>query len=107
MVFISPFLVPKGFVGITLYPFIILKSNKLKEDKVLLNHEKIHLRQQAELLVVFFYFFYMLEWLVKLVRYRDRRKAYYNISFEKEAYRNEGDEVYLKTRSMWTFLKYI
>ena len=38
--------------AITLFPFIISKE---KMDETTLNHEKIHIEQQKELLVVFFY----------------------------------------------------
>ena len=31
------------------------------------------------------------EWFIKLIRFRNSLKAYYEISFEKEAYRNEGN----------------
>ena len=37
--------------AITLFPFIISKE---KMDETTLNHEKIHIEQQKELLVVFF-----------------------------------------------------
>ena len=73
----------------------------------MLNHERIHLRQQAELLVVFFYVWYGLEYLIRLIQYRNRHEAYKNISFEREAYANEKDLDYLKRRSFWEFLKYI
>ncbi len=72
-----------------------------------MNHERIHLRQQIELLVVPFYVWYGLEFLLRLLQYRNRRKAYYNISFEREAYGNEKDLNYLKQRSFWNFLKYL
>ena len=40
--------------GITLYPFIILRK-KHKKNKIILNHESIHIEQQKELLVIGFY----------------------------------------------------
>ena len=49
MIFISKYIVPNGFVGITLFPFIIFKKEDLKQDQILINHEKIHLKQQQEL----------------------------------------------------------
>ena len=55
MILISKYLVPRGYVGITLFPFVILKKRHLKENNVLLNHENIHLKQQIELLVVPFF----------------------------------------------------
>lgn len=91
----------------TLWPFIVLKHHGQKEDVVFLNHEQIHLRQQAELLVVFFYLFYGLEFLLRLIQYQDRHKAYRNISFEREAYHFENDLEYLKNRKKYGFFKFL
>lgn len=63
-----------------------------------LNHERIHTVQQRELLFVFFYLWYVIEWAVLWLKYRDHVKAYFHIRFEKEAYRHEADLTYLKHR---------
>lgn len=107
MILISKYLVPKGYTGLTIYPFVFLKYHRLKTDIVLINHERIHLQQQLELLVVPFYLLYLVEFLIRLVQYRGWKKAYRNISFERECYLNESNFDYLKTRKRWTFLKYI
>ena len=107
MIFISKHIVPKGFVGITLFPFIFLKRKDLKLNYELVNHEKIHLHQQKELLIVFFYLFYFFEWFVKFLKYRNSFKAYKNISFEREAYLNEENLYYLEKRKTWAFLNYL
>lgn len=107
MIFISKHIIPKGFAGLTLYPFIFLKRKDLKGNPVLINHEKIHLKQQLELLIVFFYLFYFIEWLVRLAIHRNTSKAYQNISFEREAYKNEHNLEYLTTRKKWSFLSYL
>lgn len=91
----------------TLFPFVFLADAADKKDAVFVNHERIHLRQQLEMLVVFFYVWYLLEYLFLLVQFRNRKKAYYAISFEREAYENEKDLGYLKARSFWKFRKYI
>ncbi|WP_149277676.1 hypothetical protein [Pareuzebyella sediminis] len=96
----------KNYVGLSLWPFIFLKNNDLKEDIVLINHERIHLRQQQELLIVFFYIFYFMEWVVRCMLYFDTYKAYQNMSFEKEAYHNEKNLSYLKERKPFSFIKY-
>ncbi len=90
-----------------LWPFVILKHHELKERTVFINHERIHLRQQAELLVVFFYLWYGLEFLFRWIQYKNRRQAYRNISFEREAYAQESNSAYLKNRKAYSFLKYI
>lgn len=106
-VLVFKYLVPKGYRGITLFPFIFLFRKEDKQNKVLVNHEKIHIRQQLELLVLPFFIWYGVEFLVKLIQYKNRAEAYRNISFEREAYNKEKDLDYLKRRSFWSFLKFI
>lgn len=107
LVLISKYIVPSGYLGITLFPFIFLKNKELKEDEELLNHEKIHLRQQKELAVIFFYVFYLLEWILKLMIYRNGYIAFLNVSFEREAYQNECDLDYLQSRKIYAFFNYL
>ncbi len=107
MILISKYLVPKGYTGLTIFPFVLLKSRHLKTDYVLINHESIHLKQQLELLILPFYLLYGLEFSVRIFQYRHWNIAYRNISFEREAYQNELNLDYLKTRKFWQFLKYI
>jgi len=107
MILILKYIVPRGFIGISLYPFIFLKRSQLRENTVLINHERIHLKQQVEMLLVFFYLWYGIEYLIRLFQYKDRREAYLNISFEREAYVNETNLEYIKKRPNWAFLKYV
>jgi len=100
-------LVPKGYVGLTFFPFVFLKDNKFKEDKVLINHEWIHLKQQLELLIIPFFLWYGIEFLARLQQYKNWHLAYRNISFEREAYCNESNVKYLNQRGFWQFLKYL
>lgn len=106
MVVFSKYLVPKGYLGITIFPFVILKHSRLKKDVVLMNHERIHLRQQLELLVLPFFIFYSFEFLIRLFQYKSWHLAYKQISFEREAYTKEKDLNYLKSRSFWSFINY-
>ncbi len=106
MILISKYLVPNGYNGLTIFPFVFLKHKRFANDVIILNHEKIHLRQQLELLILPFYIIYTLEFLVSLLKYRNWHKAYKNISFEREAYYNELNLNYLKQRRFWQFLKY-
>lgn len=93
--------------AMALYPFMIFKKQTLKESQVIINHEKVHFRQQQELLIIFFYPLYFLHYLINLIRYRSHHKAYYQICFEKEAYANERDFGYLKRRKGYAWLKYL
>lgn len=107
MIVVSKHFFRKNYVGLSLWPFIILKNNELKSDKVLVNHEKIHLKQQLELLIVPFYVFYLLEFAIRCILYRDSYKAYQNLSFEREAYHNEDNSQYLQERNPFSFIKYL
>lgn len=96
--------------GITLFPWVILRERYrdnpyyVEKAKSIINHESIHIEQQKELLVVVFYLWYFIEWLIRLFMKGD---AYRNISFEREAYSNQDNTEYLKTRRLYSFLKYI
>lgn len=104
---VTRFLIPKGYRGMALFPFVIVKSKLDKENSVFINHEKIHLRQQLQLLIFPFFIWYILEYFIRLIQYKNRNLAYRNISFEREAYANENDFDYLKQKSFWKFLKYV
>ena len=103
----SRYLIPKGFSGLTIFPFVIVSTKVDLSDKVLMNHERIHLRQQLELAILPFFIWYFFEYLLRLIQFRSRREAYKNISFEREAYANERNFGYLQKRKFWSFLKYL
>ena len=107
IVLVFKYLIPKGFRGFTFFPFVFLSDEKDKSDDLLLNHERVHIRQQFELLVVPFFLWYIVEFLIRLIQFRDRRKAYYNISFEREAYAKEKDLNYLKKRPFFSFFTFL
>lgn len=98
----------KGFTAMTLWPFVfVLKDEAGKFSVQTERHENIHGEQQKEMLLVFFLLWYGLEWLIKLCYYRNTITAYKNISFEREAYSNQGNVVYLDERKPYAFLKYL
>ena len=109
IVVVSPFFMKYFVAGhasaITLFPFIVLKNEKLKKNEVLMNHERIHIRQQLELLVLGFYIIYLVEYVVRLIAYKNHFSAYRQISFEQEAYDYEEDFYYLKKRSFWAWMR--
>lgn len=106
-VIVVKYLIPKGYRGLTVFPFVIIKYRFDSENQTLINHERIHIRQQLELLVLPFFLWYFIEYAVRLLQYRNANLAYRNISFEREAYSNELDLNYLKTRRIFSFLKYL
>ena len=86
-----------GIRGLAFWPFIFISSKTIIDDE-LINHERIHLRQQLEMLIIPFYIWYLIELYTK---------GYMNISFEKEAYANEKNLTYLKKRRKFAFYKYL
>jgi hypothetical protein len=93
--------------GMTLYPFILVAHRQLLKNKIFINHEHIHLRQQIELLIVPFYILYACNYLFNRVYYREHDNAYRNIVFEREAYANEANLQYLKARKLWAWRMYV
>lgn len=93
--------------AMAIFPFMLFKDPGQKTDTLLINHEKIHFYQQLELLILPFYILYSINYLVNLYKYKNHSKAYFNISFEKEAYANELDMNYLKNRRLYSWFKYL
>ena len=113
-----------GYKAINLFGVLFVKNNA-KIDDVTINHEGIHSKQFIELMILFavatvfirwwlplfsplfFYVWYIVEWLIHLIRFRSADIAYRRISFEREAYTNQGDVNYLPKRTWFSFLNYI
>ena len=92
--------------GMSLYPFgIYLKRFDYKDIKKLKNHESIHWEQQKEMLCIFFYLWYLIEWIVNIFIYKKR--AYVKLSHEQEAYDNDQDLTYLSKRKKYSWFKYL
>ena len=91
-----------GYKAMNLFGVLFVRGNA-RIDDITLNHEKIHTAQIKEMLYVFFYVWYVIEWLIRL----PKGNAYRSISFEREAYENDSDINYLKTRKRYAFLKYM
>lgn len=100
--------------GITLWPFVIIREKYKKHPywiskaPKLINHEEIHIKQQAEMLVIPFYLLYVFFYLWNIFKYKfNVKKAYYQIPFEQEAFRNQSDYNYLTNRKLYSWVKYI
>ena len=52
--------------AITIWPFIIISG---ESNKILENHEKVHIKQQEELLLIGFYILYVYYWIKNLFRF--------------------------------------
>ena len=93
----------KGYKCINLFGILFVRGNA-RIDDITLNHEKIHTAQIKEMLYVFFYLWYLIEWIIRLFM---EGNAYRNISLEREAYTNQDDLSYLKSRKRFDFAKHI
>jgi hypothetical protein len=87
--------------GITLWPFIIVRKETSQKT---IRHEKIHIAQYNELLVIGFLLIYFFEWIYNIFHY-DFKSAYRMIRFEKEAYANSKHPEYLCYRKHYAWRK--
>ena len=87
------------------YPVMFFKRAELIDDAIIVNHEKIHFRQQLELLILPFYIFYLINYLINRVKYKNHDQAYREICFEREAYRHDLDLHYLQKRKVYSWIK--
>lgn len=94
---------PKGFKAINLFGLVIARKDVTltAED---IRHERIHTAQMREMLYIFFYIWYLLEWLYRLVW---EINAYRAISLEREAYAHEEEPGYLDTRRHYAWRRYL
>jgi hypothetical protein len=104
----------KGYVAMNIFGIIFVRKefvddknlNKLPEERFnrMLRHEEIHSKQILETGIIFFYIWYILEYIIRLLMYFNHSKAYRNIVFEQEAYYYES---YPETpRKFWRFLQF-
>mgnify|MGYP001586125617 CR=1 FL=1 len=94
----SVFLKGTRIKAITIFPFILYRDKEDMKDEILLNHEKIHIRQQLEMLVIPFYIWYGIEAIFR---------RYKSISFEAETFAHENDLDYLRKRKPYSWIKYL
>ena len=121
----------KGYVAITIWPLIFARKSSKPLKDVEENHEKIHLRQQLEVLIAsavilaalilifgwswwwmltslfVYYAGYGIDYAIRYVAYGSPHEAYRNIAVEQEAYLNERDMTYLKQRKPFAWVKYL
>lgn len=90
-----------------LFPFIFFRS---EEEIVpwIINHERIHFRQQIETLFIGVIVLGILETLyATLILKKHLDDAYLWRSAEQEAYRNQQNQQYLQNRPFWNQFKYL
>ena len=106
--------------GITLWPFVfIAEEHPTPEEQEehggligrllarMSNHERIHIAQASEMLVVPFYALWLGDFALGLCRHRGNAKeAYRNIRLEQEAFDHEHDPDYLANRPWFAWRAY-
>lgn len=103
MILVKNNIIPfSGYKAINLFGIIFYKGNY--PSKRVINHEAIHTAQMKELLYIFFYIWYGIEYFIRLFQHGDE---YRSISFEREAYDNDDNLEYLKTRKKYAWFKYV
>ena len=72
-----------GYKAINLFGIIFTKGELSNKE---LNHEAIHTEQMKEMLYIFFYIWYGIEYLIIRLFHIKQHDAYKDVSFEEEAY---------------------
>jgi hypothetical protein len=97
------YLSPIEIGAITLGPFVFGRSTISERTR---RHEAIHWEQYKETGIILFPILYSVFWLFNLVKFKfDGEKAYYEIPFEREAYRNDRDVGYIFRRKRWAWAR--
>ena len=98
-------LVPSGYKGINVFGFLFVRPKTNLTD-IDINHEAIHSAQIKEMLYIFFYIWYGIEYVIRFLLYY-KSSPYRQIAFEVEAYDNQNDKDYLENRKHFSWFKYL
>lgn len=93
----------KGFTAINLFGVLVCRRHARITARIV-RHERIHTAQMRETAFVFFYVWYLVEWLTRLWR---KGNAYRRIAFEREAYAHDDDPDYLNHRPHYAWMTYL
>lgn len=91
----------------TLNFFGILFTKRKQLPESTITHESIHTAQMKEMLWLFFYLWYGVEYLLIRLFHKKQNCAYHDISLEEEAHNNDENPNYLKIRKHYAWWKYI
>ena len=94
-----------GYSTINIFGVLFTKRDYLTWDTFL--HEQIHTAQMKEMLYIFFYIWYGLEYIIIRLFHKTQHGAYKDVSFEEEAYANQCDTRYLNLRKHYAWIKYL
>ena len=94
-----------SYTTINIFGVLFTKQDRLIPSTI--NHEKIHTAQMKEMGYIFFYLWYLIEYLIIRVFHRKQGNAYHDVSFEEEAYNNQYNYSYLKSRKHYAWIKFL
>ncbi len=92
------------YTGFSFFLFIWISTLE-KDQERLIRHERIHYRQQTELLFVFHWLLYGLFYLISRIKGQRHYIAYRYNPFEIEAYQHDTDASYLNRRRHYAWTK--
>lgn len=94
-----------NYKAINICGIVFYKGDNLSDKTI--NHEKIHTKQMIELLFIFFYLWYGIEYLIIRLFHKKQNDVYHDVSFEEEAHNNDDNLNYIDTRKHYAWFKYI
>lgn len=94
-----------SYTTINLFGILFTKNKKLSKRTI--NHERIHTEQMKEMLFIFFYLWYALEYIIIRLFHAKQNDAYHDVSLEEEAHNNDDNQYYIYLREHYAWLKYI
>lgn len=94
-----------NYTTINLFGILFTKNKKLSKRTI--NHERIHTKQMKEMLFIFFYLWYGIEYIIIRLFHAKQNDAYYDVSFEEESHNNDDNQDYLLVRKHYAWWKYI
>ena len=113
-------------LGVTLWPFIFLAITRPGDTSIksrtrrgsqeerawalevatIVRHERIHIAQATETLVLPFYLLWLFDLLRGRLLYGSFQDAYFSSRLEQEAFEHEDDEAYLARRRLFAWRAY-
>lgn len=93
--------------AISFGPLIVFRDHKIAADPIVNRHETIHFFQQAEMAFIPMWLLYMYFYVRGRIAGLNHWQAYRYNPFEIEAYNNERDPDYLRSRKPYAWTKYI
>lgn len=97
----------RGNSGTSFGIFIFVKDKDRLNDKRLINHEMIHYVQQKELLFIVHWVLYGMFYVIERLKGKTHSEAKHTNPFEAEAYANDDNLDYLRTRKMFAWAKWV